>query len=82
LREETKKEWNYSGEKPDRDELQLGALLRIADAAERVSRKYSDIETDRDWYKKRNRELKDTNKHLVRVISSLRGVITRMKRRG
>lgn len=64
----------------DRESLQFGAILRIADAVEKMAQSYDALIHDRDFYKRRSKELTDYSIQQSHRIRSLRGVITRMKK--
>jgi hypothetical protein len=82
LKEESRRDWNSLSENPDREELKMGALFRIADAVEAMSQNHVELTRQRDLYHKLMQEEREETARLGRVISSLRGVITKMKRRG
>lgn len=65
---------------PDRDDIQLGCLLRIADATEAMAKRHTELIRDRDYLAQRNREHLATIETLSRQRAALRGTITRMKR--
>lgn len=85
--EELTRKFTYSLEtKPDNDDLQLSALLRIAEASEKMAESYSQIIKakeeaerlrDRNW--KWFKEMSEKVEKLERSNRALRGVITRMK---
>jgi hypothetical protein len=62
------------------DQIQLGAVLRIADAVEKMALRYNDLLTDRDWSKRRNQEKEEENARLRRSQAALRGYIKRLKK--
>lgn len=65
---------------PDRQDIQLGCLLRIADATEAMAKRHTELIRDRDYLAQRNREHLATIETLSRQRAALRGTITRMKR--
>lgn len=84
-RESRDKEWGTDTEGSlNRDQLQLGALLRIADSLEKMERPYSALlrevqqlwEDVEDW---RQRYRKETE-HLRHQNAGLKATITRMKK--
>ena len=83
-REDSKKNYGEYRDSADanlcNDQIKLGAVLRIADACEVMAKRHTELIAERDkferWYKERNKEID----RLYRVIRSLRGVITRMKK--
>ena len=64
----------------NRDELQVGALLRIADAVEKMAASYDKLRNDLDMYKRWNEQNKAAKEQLRRHAAGLRGTITRMKK--
>jgi len=80
-REASKQNWRLfsSNNIPTVEEINAGSLQRIADATELMASKYIQMEIDLSWYKKHFGERGDELKKRDKLISSLRGVITRMK---
>lgn len=72
---------HYSSEGNSFDALQTGCLQRIADATEAMSKSYVTLQNDVAWYRKRNVEQNETITALHRQISSLKGVITKLKKK-
>jgi len=75
----TKQDWSNNTELPSTEDLQTSALMRIADASEKMATNYLQLQNDRDWYKKKYHEKQDEIKHLNNRISSLKGNITKLK---
>lgn len=82
LREDSKTEYRKSAETINRDEIKIGCLQRIADATEVMAKRYQDLIDERDKYKRWYESSLKTEEYQLRRISALRGVITRMKKRG
>lgn len=86
LREATKVQWVHiqneldPSEYPGDENIKLGCLMRIADASEKMASNYTQLQNEIDRYKRWYNEERDANEKLKRTISSLRGVITRLKR--
>lgn len=83
-REQSKVNWGreYSeGEAPTRDEVQYGAILRIADAVEKMAQNYAALINERDMLRGMYRSERAAAERLYRSNAGLRGVITRMKRK-
>ena len=79
-KDESRKNWGTDG-RVGLEEIQLGAILRIADAAEKMcrdreelERKYQNMRAGRDRY----REYLEAER---RKNAALRGVITKLKRK-
>jgi len=62
------------------DEIQMGALQRIAAATEKMAESYDDLSNERDRLKTRQEWLHGQIRRLQSQRSALRGVITRMRR--
>lgn len=62
------------------EHIQLGALQRIADAAEAMAKNHNDLIRDRDNYKRWYLEEKKTSDELRKSLSSTKGVVTRLRR--
>jgi len=75
-REASRKEWTGDSIQ----NINSGSLQRIADACEKMAASYDTVREERDRYEgywKNQLRLKET---LNRRVSSLRGVITKLKR--
>jgi len=82
LRSASRREWASENPGLTRDELKVGTLLRIADATEAMARRYNDL-LDRNRFLERACESRSSEiEHLERRISSLKGQITKMKKKG
>lgn len=64
-----------------KEDLTLGAMLRIADAAEKMAVNHIQLTNDRDMYQRLYQEQWQRRKKLERSNAALRGVIKRMKQR-
>ena len=62
------------------DEVQTGALLRIADAVEKMAQSYDRMRIDRDWWKGEAERTQEEAKRLRHIIRGLRGALTKAKR--
>lgn len=77
-REQSKKDWESRDTSED---LQLGCLQRIADATEKMASNYQRMEKDLAMYKRWYKEKCETVNNRDRSISSLRGQITKLKKK-
>lgn len=75
----SRREWSCTGEKPDMDDLTLGALLRIADASENMAREHSRLIASEKFERNRANRLAGEIQYLERRVAALKGVITKMK---
>lgn len=78
FRENSKNEWRGNS---SIEHINAGSLQRIADAMEKMSVKYTALLDHIEWYKRRLREEQNTNNHLTRSNQSLRGQITKLKKK-
>jgi len=83
-REESKGNWGAwcePNQNISNEQLQTGALLRIADATEKMAGNFIRLQNDHDMYKRRyENELAD-NRRLQKQIAGLKGVITKLKKK-
>lgn len=61
------------------DQLTLGCLMRIADAAEVVSGNYKNLLDDRAYYESRFRDELARHKQTIRKLRAAKGRITKLK---
>lgn len=73
---------NYTtkDEVPTWQEVRDGALLRIADAVEKMAQRHIDLMRERDYYERLASSRAADIHRLARSNAALRGVIARMKR--
>jgi len=64
------------GETINRDQIQLGAILRIADASELMAKNHAELVRERDYYQRMYKEQYAYARHLERRVAGLRGQIT------
>lgn len=62
------------------EQIQTGAMLRMADASEKMASNYTQLQNDCDWYRQKYRKKNEEIEHLNRRITSLKGVITKLKK--
>jgi hypothetical protein len=62
------------------DEVNVGSLLRIADATENMAKNIVALQEERDLYKRRYEAERQLRRHAERRIIALKGVITRTQR--
>lgn len=83
FKEESRKDWGNEfaeGKNLTIEQLNIGCMLRIADATEAMTKNHVQMQYDIDWYKKRVANLEERLKHLDHSNRALRGTITRMKK--
>lgn len=86
-RQESKKEYtgqadiNHLGRPVlDIEQLQLGALLRIADGMDKMAENYDRIISDRNMYKRWYEEEREKHAELKRKYRALKGQLTKCKK--
>ena len=80
-REKSREPWGANQESNlSIEQLQCGAILRIADAVEKMVEPFAKLTKERDWYKKQSDECCDEIGRLARCIRSLKGKITKLKK--
>ncbi len=62
------------------DQIQLGAILRIADATEKMASSYDVLRIDRDRYRQWHKDGMEDKKVLLHQIAGLRGYINKLKK--
>lgn len=73
-------EWEgATGQHPTIEQLNLGCLQRIADAAEKMAQNWSALTEERDRYKRWYEEERQKSKKLRHRIRALKGVATKLK---
>lgn len=82
LKDRSREDWQATQDRGTLDvsELSLGALLRIADASERMALRYTELIEARDYWKNRAASTEQTLARARRRMSALNGVITRLKK--
>ena len=81
-RKASKESWlTIIGGRPTLEEIKVGSLQRIADAAELMAQNHAQLIRERDNYKRWYEAALDRRHSLERRVAALRGVITKMKRR-
>lgn len=80
-RAESRKDWGSSQEGSlTGDQIRTGALLRIADATEAMSKNHQALIDERDSYKRLYESAVRREDELIRRNRSLRGVITKLRK--
>lgn len=81
-RQESRKNWGRKvgpGETFDNSDIQLGAILRIADATEKMCADRVKLEKDLEWFKKECRQLNEQIDQLRRSKESYIGKLRKAK---
>lgn len=67
-------------ENPNRDDLKLGCLLRMADSMEAMAKNHVKLQDDYNYMKERRDYWQSEAESLQRKIRSMKGVITKLKK--
>lgn len=79
--DESRRAWGRTdNQNPTFQELQLGALQRIADASEAMAKSHMALIADRDWWKRQADSRGTRMEAAQRSNASLRGQITKLKK--
>ena len=62
------------------ENIQLGAILRIADASEKMAQNYTQLINRNEWLKGHCQRLDEQLEAMTRQRTALRGTVTRLKR--
>jgi hypothetical protein len=81
IRQASKENWNLPAVGNTIDVMRTGALMRIADSLEKMERPFLSMLEETARAKSNMESTYKTNAHLYRRIASLKGVITRQKRK-
>lgn len=79
IRDASRGNYTTKDETPTWQEVRDGALLRIADATEKMAQRHTDLIRERDYYERAHKREADVSRRLARRITALQGVVTRMK---
>lgn len=82
FKEQSRIDWHNKDrqQSPTLEDIQTGAIQRIADATERMAGNYLQLQNELDHYKRWNKNYREENEKLRRSISALQGVITKLKK--
>lgn len=80
IREASRGNYTTKDEVPTWQEVRDGALLRVADAVEKMARRHTDLIDERDRFERYYRQESQRRAMAERRIAALQGVITRMKK--
>jgi len=80
FREKSRCNWGRSDGNFTNDDMRVGALLRIADAVEKMASSYDSLREDRDRFKRWFEQTRADADRLARANASLRGHLKRAKR--
>lgn len=80
LRELSKDNWLVlNGEKPNREQLIVGTLQRIADATEAMTGNFLELQREVEQYRRWYREEKAKNESLERKLIARKSAYTKLK---
>lgn len=78
MRDASRKNWTSND---TNEHINLGSFQRIADACEKMAGNYTELQNQRDYYKRLYEQEKKTSYSLYRSNCSLRGTITKLKKK-
>jgi alanine dehydrogenase len=81
-RKESRTDWGVTvteNTKPDRDQLHLGCMMRIADATEVMAQNFIQLQNQLKWANERNQRLVAQNEKLQRQVNAYKGVVKKLK---
>lgn len=71
---------NWSNDNNSNENIQLGCMLRIADATEKMAQRHTDLIRERDTYNRWYDEEAQRRKTIERQLSAAKGQITKLKK--
>ena len=81
IKDESRKNWTHDESKNVTfSEINTGALLRIADAVEKMAERYTELIRDKEFLEVRVKGLRERNEFLERSNASLRGHLRSAKK--
>jgi len=81
-RDSSRDDWGRdSSETIDREQIKLGAILRIADATEAMAREHTALIRDLDYYKKLSADQLNEIERLRHSRAAYKAHLTRMKKK-
>lgn len=81
LRDLSRCEYSANDTIPNRDELKLGALQRIADATEAMAKRHTELIRERDSFMRLYHAACERETKLSHSNAALRGQITRLRKK-
>lgn len=82
-RTESRASWGAhcdDGQNITSEQLQTGALLRMADATEKMATNYTWLQAEKERYERYYKQEAEKNSKLRKRIAGLQGVITKLKK--
>lgn len=81
IKDESRRNWTHDESKEvSFEEINTGAMLRIADAVEKMAERYTELISYTESLETRVKRLRDRNEFLERSNASLRGHLRRAKK--
>jgi len=81
FQEISREEWRTDEHAQIREVLQIGALLRIAEATEKIAADYDQLKNDYDYMRSNRNTYRRLYRQEYRSNRALRGWITRLKKK-
>lgn len=80
-REQSKRHWRRGdGQNPTLEQLQFGAIQRIADATELMAKRHSELVAEAERHKNNSDYWERRHDHMARRLIAARGQITKLKK--
>jgi hypothetical protein len=80
-RELSKTNWGHEGENATLEQINTGAILRIADATEKMAQRHTELIRERDNLEGNSRRWQARAEESAKRIAALKGVITKLKKK-
>ena len=80
-REQSRTQWGTEAASLTLDQLNTGAILRIADATEKMATNHVKLQDDYDYMRKDRDRYKERFERAENKIRGLKGAITKLKKR-
>jgi len=81
-RAQSRIDWGTESSGLTLEQINCGAMLRIADATEKMAQRHTELIQDRDYYEKQYNDWRREYEAMERRCRSLKGQITKMKKKG
>lgn len=80
-REETRQQYGTHAVSLNTEQINAGALLRIADACELMASNYKQLQAENETLKRQVEYFRESRNERDRSIAALKGVITKLKKK-
>lgn len=80
-REQSRTSWGTEATSLTLEQLNAGAILRIADATEKMATNHVKLQNDYDYMRKDRDRYRERAERAERKITAMKGVITKLKKK-